>query len=467
ALFANLTVLPALLTLFPLHPVLAEKKSGDGMGRPFRFIRARARAVVLAALILGLGAAWMAPNADFDFDPMNLRDRSTQSVSTFFDLMADSRTSPYSITVLSESLDRAGELAARIDALDEVDEATTLADYVPSGQDEKLEIIGEMAIFLAPALTSARLEPADAGQRRAAMDGLKARLERLAAFKAGGKTRQGAERLLKAFSGLGVGLGGGAGLDGDLAELERRLLKSLPNRIDELKLSLEAGPVGLDDLPESLKQRQVAADGRARIEVSAKEDMRDREAMRRFVAAVRTVAPNATGSPVVILEAGNTVIGAFKEAAVLAVSLITVLLALLMGSVRDVLLVFAPLVLAALLSVAASVLLGISFNFANMIVLPLLFGLGVASGIHLVQRQRRERNKGGAYMTSTPRAVVLSALTTIGSFGSIALSSHPGTASMGVLLSIAITLTLACTMVVLPALMALGGGEMGERTSSL
>ena len=91
------------------------------------------------------------------------------------------------------------------------------------------------------------------------------------------------------------------------------------------------------------------------------------------------------------------------------------------------------------------------FNFANVIVLPLLFGLGVAGAIHLVVRERGEG--AGALATSTPRAVVFSALTTIGSFGAIALSGHPGTSSMGILLTIAVSLTLACTLVVLPALM--------------
>ncbi|MGA0395331.1 MAG: hypothetical protein ACO3MW_14885, partial [Rhodospirillales bacterium] len=122
---------------------------------------------------------------------------------------------------------------------------------------------------------------------------------------------------------------------------------------------------------------------------------------------------------------------------------------------RDSLFVFAPITLAALLTVAISVLIDLPFNFANVIVLPLLFGLAVASGIHFILREKDETNSAGILYTSTPRAVVFSALTTIGSFGSIALSSHPGTASMGILLTIAITLTLVCTLLVLPALMAL------------
>ncbi|MGH6663253.1 MAG: MMPL family transporter, partial [Rhodospirillales bacterium] len=161
----------------------------------------------------------------------------------------------------------------------------------------------------------------------------------------------------------------------------------------------------------------------------------------------------------VILEAGNAVVKAFWQAALLSVTLIAVVLMAILERWRDVALIFAPLVLAALLTVAASVLIGQPFNFANVIVLPLLFGLGVASGIHLVIREGEEQGANSALETSTPRAVVFSALTTIGSFGSIAVSSHPGTASMGMLLAISITLTMACTLVVLPALIEVAGGS--------
>jgi len=160
---------------------------------------------------------------------------------------------------------------------------------------------------------------------------------------------------------------------------------------------------------------------------------------------------------VAILEGGNAVVTAFAEAGIIAVVLISVLLAVLLKGLREILLVFTPLVLAALLTNGVSVVFNLPFNFANVIVLPLLFGLGVAGGLHLVLRERDAHGVAAVLSTSTPRAVVFSALTTIGSFGSIALSNHLGTSSMGVLLTVAISLTLLCTLVVLPALMALTG----------
>jgi hypothetical protein len=217
---------------------------------------------------------------------------------------------------------------------------------------------------------------------------------------------------------------------------------------------MEAAPVTLDDLPPEIRAREIDASGRARVQAFPKADLRDAAALRDFVAAVRDVAPRATGTPVVILEAGDAVIRAFQQAAAISLVLVLALAAVVLRRLRDVVLVFAPLLLAALLTVAATVVFAIPFNLANVIVLPLMFGLGVAGSIHMVLRARDATAPEDLFATSTPRAVVFSALTTIGSFGSIALSGHPGTASMGLLLTIAITATLVCTLVVLPALMA-------------
>ena len=306
---------------------------------------------------------------------------------------------------------------------------------------------------VSPAFAAAPSEtPVDGAARGAAVKVLQGDLDRLLGASKGAPLGDAARRLSRALTAL---ISEGASESGVLKELETRLMALLPGRLRALNDSLNAGPVALDDLPDSLRRRQMAADGRVSIEVYPKENLHQRQALRRFVGAVRAVAPHATGSPVVILEAGNTVVGAFRDAAVLAFVAIAVLLAVLLRRPGDVALVFAPLVLAALLTVAASVLLGLPFNFANVIVLPLLFGLGVANGIHLVLRRRDEGGVTEVMASSTPRAVVFSTLTTIGSFSSIALSSHPGTASMGKLLTIAIALTLACTLIVLPALMAL------------
>jgi hypothetical protein len=456
ALFSNLTVLPALLALMNIRPDGSDAGGRDPANPVTGWLGAHPRAVLSGALLLAMLAALLLPRARFDFDPLNLRDPETESVATYLDLIKDDADGPYSVTVLAKDVAEARTLGDKLGRLPEVRETRSIADYVPADQDAKLDIIQTMALFLAPALSSGNQEapPSPADNRKALAEVLES-LQTLAARAEDADLKDDAGRLIRAIEALG----GAAATDATIAGMQERLLSGLPVRLENLRQALMAGPVALDSLPGDLREREIAADGRTRLEVYPRENLTDREALRQFVEAVRAVAPNATGGPIIILEAGDAVVAAFREAGIIAVSCIAILLFVVLRNVRDVLFVFAPLVLATLLTVAASVLLTLPFNFANVIVLPLLFGLGVANGIHMVLRGRDEVGRREVFATSTPRAVVFSALTTVGSFGSIALSSHPGTASMGMLLTVAISLTLVCTLVLLPALMALSSAS--------
>jgi hopanoid biosynthesis associated RND transporter like protein HpnN len=447
ALFANLTVLPALIAVF--LPAARSLPPPELAGARAGWVVSYAKPIVAVSVVLAVGAVSLIPSARFDFDPLNLRDRATESVSTLFDLMESEAGGPYSIDILVDSREKARSLTKRLEVLPLVKSVISAEQFVPGDQEAKLAILESAALLILPSLSARKLPPPDAAERRGSVGKFRKPLDAYIRDGAG-PSRAAARRLAAALEGIGTA-------PASLAELERRLLTTLPGRLAALKDAFNAGPVTFENIPRILLRRYVASDGTIRLEIFPKEDVRAPAAMRRFVAAVRTIAPRATGSPVIIVEAGRAVIGAFAEAAAISVIVIGLLVWVILRRLRDVALVFAPLGLAALLTVAASVLTGLAFNFANVIVLPLLFGLGVASAIHLVLRERAGSGLAGLFGTSTPRAVVFSALTTIGSFASIALSSHPGTSSMGVLLALAITLSLLCTLVVLPALMALTG----------
>ena len=183
--------------------------------------------------------------------------------------------------------------------------------------------------------------------------------------------------------------------------------------------------------------------------------MNNDQALKRFVRDVREVAPNATDNPVVMVEAGNAVVQAFQEAGAYSLVGIVILLLVVMRNITDTLFVLTPLLLAAVLTVAFTVIGNTPFNFANVIALPLLLSLGVGYGIYLVLRHRATATVADVLVTNTPRAVLFSALTTMGSFGTLAVSSHRGTASMGILLFVALTLALFCTLIVLTAMQEL------------
>ncbi|TVR96973.1 MAG: hypothetical protein EA406_10720 [Rhodospirillales bacterium] len=452
ALFATVFVLPALMTL--IEPRFRRRVPWDARRRAAlsEGMRRQAHWVVAGAVLVGLLSAALTPLARFDFDPLRLKDPDTESVATLLDIIADDPGVAYAITVLADDVPSAAALAERARALPEVESTRTLLSFVPSDQEEKLALIDDLALFLEPSLTADHDPAPTVTEIFNAFAELR---EALGALTLGHEPD-----LVRAAGRLDLALDApmrASILNPDvLEELRIRLLGGLPAEIMALRESLRAEPVTLETLPAALRTLWLAPDGRARVEIYPSAVLYDDPAaIRDFVTAVRAIAPEASGSPVTIYEAGRTVLRSFVVAGLIAAVAISIMLLVLLRSLAYTAMVFAPLLLAGLLTMGATVVIGMPFNFANVIVLPLLFGLGVAGSLHFVLRDRRGGAASGAVGTSTPRAVTFSALTTISSFGSLVLSEHPGTASMGLLLTIAIAATLLSTLVVLPAIMTL------------
>ena len=440
ALLLNLTLLPALLTI--LRPRGERRPVGFARAAPLdRFLVAHRRPVIAGAAVLALACVAVLPHLRFDFNPLHLQNPHEEAVSTLFDLMSDPTTTPYTIDILTPSVAQGAAIAEQLDALPEVAQAMTAESYVPGDQKAKLAIIADAAQLLGPTLTPAQVKPAPSDQEVvAAIASCAADMKEVAS-----RGSQPAAALAQALDGV---LAQGAAT---LPALRANVAPGIERRLDDLRLSLQAGPVTLDSLPPSLRSEWIAADGRARVEVFPKGDARDNEVLRRFAAAVEAIAPDATGTPVTIQESARTVTHAFIVAGIIALATISVLLALVLRRLRDVLLVLTPLLLAGVLTLATSVLAGLPLNFANIIALPLLLGVGVAFDIYFVMRWRAGHSD--LLQSSTARAILFSALTTGTAFGSLALSNHPGTSAMGTLLILSLFYTLLCTFFVLPALL--------------
>ena len=255
----------------------------------------------------------------------------------------------------------------------------------------------------------------------------------------------GLEAMARAFESL-------AAAPPDARERARRdVIAPMLALLGDLKKSLDAAPMAVKDLPEGLSRDWIAADGRARLELWARGDRNDFDNLRRFSAAVRKIAPEAAGAAVSILEAGDTVIKAFAQAGVLALASITLLLWLALRRLGDVALTLAPLLLAGVYTLEICVLIDLKLNFANIIALPLLLGLGVAFKIYYVMAWRA--GSAELLQTSLTRAIFFSAMTTATAFGSLYLSNHPGTSSMGKLLALSLATTLCAAVFFQPALM--------------
>jgi hypothetical protein len=454
SLFVTMVILPALLSLRrPSQRRIAGLRAPAALRKLLAAPLHHSRLVVIVAAALAVLAALLVRHARFDYNPLNLQDPKAESVVTYKSLLAQDGKSPWSIVALARDANEARSMKARLLGLETVDSVNTIEDFVPEGQDAKLAVISDLTLTLGTELNDSAVSAAPAPGAGETLEALRSLRTAL-----GGTGSRSRDELI-------------AQLDTLIGQLERSdaterarllesaqqaLLGSLPGRLAALSASLKAEQVTLASLPKDLHARWVSGDGRYRVEVVPKENLEDSRALRRFVNDVRRELPHATGSPIVYLEASDAVIKAFTQAFTYALVAITVLLWLSMRRRVDVVLVLTPLLLAALYTGAATVLLGMPFNFANIIALPMLLGMGVDNGIHMVHRFRTAPPEDGVMLnTSTAAAIGLSALTNASGFGNLAISPHAGTASMGVILTIGIFITLACTTYILPSLMSL------------
>ena len=423
------------------------------------------RRVALAVLVVAI-AAIIEPGTEFDANVVDMRDQSTESVQAFNDLLEDSTTSPWYLNLIAPDLETARAQARRVGELAMVEHAITIADYVPDDQEEKLEILADVAMLLE---SPAGLSPGSDRRTPPSTEEQLAALRELRDFLAAGWMEESNAplsmniRLLRSqLDALLERVDREGNAQEALATLEEVLLSSLPAQVERLREALHASEITMDDLPEQLRRRMLASDGTARVQVFPKETLDSHEAFERFVDAARSLDSTTSGVVVNLVDFGRSTLASFRQALVSAALVIVALLWLLWRRLSDTLLVMAPLLLATALTVACMSLLDISFNFANVLVLPLMFGVGVDSGIHLVHRSHLPLPPGESLMgTTTARAVFYSATTTLVSFGTLAFSSHRGMQSLGIMLTIAMAATVLSNLVVLPALIDLRGRARG------
>ncbi len=443
ALILNLTFLPALIRLArPPRPV--QTPTLESVNHLDRLILANRRTVVTAAVVAAALCAALLPLLSFDFNPIHLRSPKTESVATLLDLLKDPNESPNTLEALRPTLPQAQALGAEVAKLPQVAGARTLADFMPADQPAKLAIIADastlLELSLDPLVTSPPPSDAEVVQ---SLNTTAAALRTAAA--APDPADADALRLAGALERLARGAPAARTAASDT------LITPLNTELGQIRQALAAQPVTLQSLPPDLVADWITADGRARISITPRGDSNDNVVLGHFIDAVTRLVPDASGTPIGTREGGRVVVRAFLEAGLLSFVAITALLFAVLRRVRDVAITMAPIVLTGLLTLGSCILIGQPLNFANIIALPLLFGIGVAFHIYFVMSWR----SGGSHLLSSSlaRAIFFSALTTATGFGSLWLSSHPGTASMGKLLMISLVWTLVSALIFQPALM--------------
>ena len=439
----SITLLPALLALVRPKAGRMEEAGYAGLARAEAFLVEQRRAVlVVGGLVAALSAALL-PLVHFDFDPLHLKSPKVESMTTLRDLTSDPDWTPNAINVLAPSLGVTEALAQRLAALPDVAHTVTLRSFVPVQQQEKLALIGEAARTFKPMLDAPHVPPPSDDDVRQALAGTAMAL-RQAAATATEPASTAARRLAGSLDRL-------QGAAPDVrARATAAMVMPLGVMLDQIRALLQAGPVTLATLPPDLVADWTTRDGGARIQVYPRAS--DEGSLRRFAESIQKISPEATGVPISIRAAGDSIVEAFLQAGVYSFVAIVLLLAVTLRRAWDVMLTMLPVVVSGLLTFGVCAALDLPLNFANIIALPLLFGVGVAFNIYFVLAWRA--GETGLLQSSLMRAVVFSALTTATAFGALWLSSHPGTASMGRLLMISLCCELLVTLLFRPALLA-------------
>jgi hopanoid biosynthesis associated RND transporter like protein HpnN len=322
---------------------------------------------------------------------------------------------------------------------------TTLSTFIPDHQDQKLPLIRSTAETLGPALSPASVSPPPTDDENVSIiDSTLTVLNKLVGDAPAGPGADAAKRLAAAMDALAKG---------DPAARQRAdvaFVQPLKTALNNLRNLLKAQPVTRENLPPALVNQWMTKDGQARLEVAPSGNENDNATLRTFARDVQNVEPNATEGPVSILEARRTVITAFLQAGAWALLSIAVLLWITLRRLGDVLLTLIPLLVAGLVTLEICAVIGMPLNFANIIALPLLLGVGVAFKIYYIMAWREGQTR--LLQSVLTRAVTFSACATATAFGSLYFSSDPGTSSMGKLLAISLLTTMTAAAFFQPIL---------------
>ena len=469
-LLASFTVLPAMLALYERQRPVPAGIWAPSNAAPRRVWRPSAGLAM--GLIIGVTvvASLLTPLPIFDYNLLNLQAKNTGSVAWEKRLQDGSgRSSWYALSV-ADSIDELRQQQARFEALPLVDRVASVAKLVPPNQDLRLSLVRELAPYIADVdgdWTSP--EPIDLDAIRRLLQKIRFKLQRdtesWAPNKRPSETALTAAR--QALLALQERLDRVAPETAETA-LERfqmRLMADFADKLAFLQQNVHPAPITLADTPEQLRRRFVSQDGRYLMQIFARDNIWEREGMTAFVGQLEKVDRDITGPPVIALRSIQQIQQGYTRGGLYALVVIVGMTLLVFGRLRATLLALAPMALGGLWTLLGMRWLGVDFNMANLIIVPLFIGIAIDDGIHLVHRLQEEPESPGSPLShSTGKAIVLTSLTTMVGFGSLLIARHSGIFSLGLLATLAVGAALVATLVGLPLLWRLfaGGGVAAQ-----
>ncbi len=446
-----LTVVPAALVLMNRY----RDPARDTPPAPLQFptagawlpgLAARPRWVLAGGAVLLVAAAACATRLGYDHNLLNLQAKDLDSVQWEHRLIERSAGMTWDALGIAKTRTEVAELKAKFAAVPEVGKIVEVASLVPPDQDAKLPLVAAIRDRLRNLMPASEVpEPRASGPD--AVRQWADRLKRASASRPDAAAA--ADELLAALAAVPPG----AAAD-RLAGFDRRLAADLAADLNRLKAVSRPAPITLADLPPDLRERYVGANGEFLVRAFARESLWDHDALRRFTTATAAAHPEATGKSFRTLEGLDQMKRGFERAGLYALLAIVAVLLLDLRRFADLLLALAPLAAGAILTLGAMGLFGVPLNPANMIALPLVVGVGVDNGVHVLHDYRDRRGKVPYLLgAATGRGVLVAALTTVLGFGTLMISRHVGMASLGLALTLGVTFCMAAALVGLPALL--------------
>ena len=425
SLFLTLFFLPSFLILIKkiFNKSLDKKQNNNSKSFQFvnfmTFFKNNSNTFFTISTIFLLFSIFNLKNIKFHNNPLELRNQQSTSVATMNELIKDRSLNPNSVDILVKNISEGIKLKSNLSFSDKIKEVNFIEDLVPQNQDEKLEIINQFKTFFPEIKMNESVIIKETNIKKKE-DELLINIENKINEKYKSLINLSYIKKLK----------------------ERKFSEDIfyffRENISKFNNSLKAEKILKENIPESLKSRYVGINGAIRMEIIPFENLNNQRNKKEFVEYIYKNAPNVSGGAFTTYEAGKTIISSFKEAMTISIFLTTLFLFITLRNLRKVFIVFINLIAALLFSLSFLSLFGLNLNFANIIALPLLFGLGAATSIQTILRTEKFKTLDDYFNSTTPRAIIFSLLTTLGTFFVLSLSSHVGTSSMGKLLIISL-----------------------------
>jgi hypothetical protein len=444
---AAMTVLPGVLRLSDA------RRASHILPTPLDFhlwlnpVAARPRWFLFSSLACTLFLALGIPLLKYDYNLLNMQPAGLESVDLEQKLLRETDRSAYFALSVAESPSEALARKAEFLKLASVERVEEIASLLPPDLDEKRSIIQRIA----GRLTNLPERPPQIPVPR--QDQLAPMLLQLRAVLAAAPQSAATARQLGALADL-VGHMPSDEYAAKLSGYSQRIAGELLGQLHLLRSVANPEPPQWSDLPGGLVDRFVGRSGRLLLRIYGKGNLWDADATERFVADVRRVDPKATGNPMQVSESSRIMKQSYEQAAVYALLIILPVVFLDFGSLRDTILAILPLALGMLQLFGLMGLLNVPLNPANMIALPLMLGMGVDNGVHIMHDFRSQR---GRYRMShsTSVAVVLNTVTTMVGFAVLMIAEHRGLQSLGRVLTLGMAFCLLSSLVILPAILVL------------